>query len=124
MGLDANETGPIAGHTTLSLAVQHKYASAVEILVEVDDINIRTRDTEFNWTPLQWAVQRNDLKIMELLLRHESIMTKDITGALFTAVHNNCIGAFSVLMTQKDVDLNAKSEIDENATYEDCRYAP
>jgi len=95
--------------TVMSTAVTERgYEGAVKLLLERNDINPNTANTEYCRTPLWWAAERGHEGIVKLLLEREDINlnTKHGRTPLWSAVMGGYEGIVKMLLERDDINPN------------------
>ena len=110
--IDVN-TGDSNGETALMIACKKGFEKIAKRLLEVPDICVNGRSKDGNWFALKYAVSKDNLKILNLLLSHHKIDVNNRDAYNFTALMLSCYEGHSEitkrLIDVPHVNVNCKS---------------
>jgi len=109
-GWDINAMDTL-GRTALAWAAVGGHEEVVSILLQQEDINPNTPDTQYDRTPLLWAAERGHERVVKLLLEREDINPNTMdTGygrtPLLWAAARGHQGVVKLLLERGDIDPN------------------
>ena len=118
--IDLNETDP-SGMTPLLCAIEEEDTWSVEILLAQPNIEINKTSTftykniKAQFSPLNLAIQKENVDIVSLLLKHEKIDVnlKGQFSALTKAIQLKNVSIVRLLLDHKNIDVN---QVDANKT--------
>ena len=105
-----NPNSPSAsGRTPLSWAAEKGHGGILKLLLEREDVNPDTPDTEYGRTPLSWAAEKGHEEVVKLLLERKDVNpntpdTKYGQTPLSWAAVNGHEGAVNLLLEREDVN--------------------
>ncbi|KAI9666582.1 MAG: hypothetical protein M1821_004518 [Bathelium mastoideum] len=103
------------GRTPLSWAAECGHQGIVQLLLEMSQVDVDSKDTEEGRTPLSWATENGHEGIVQLLLKTgqvdvDSKDTKDGRTPLSWAAENGHQGIVQLLLKTGQIDVNSKNE--------------